>query len=125
MFSATHSRQQHGVVVTGWQGRETGCRSSLSFLIYAHVINQVLLRKNRVIYSLLPSPCSTNRQIENQKLILIERPCIRAGLLIHVGEIFPVIQEKIQVFTIPFERISVKRFRGIRYFDFAALPVLL
>src|SRR5882724_7427712 len=113
MFSATHSRQQHGVVVTGWQGRETGCRSSLSFLIYAHVINQVLLRKNRVIYSLLPSPYSANRQIENQELVLIERPCIRAGLLIRVGKIFLVILENIQVFTIPFERINVERCRAI------------
>src|SRR5262245_6926508 len=81
--------------------------SSLSFLINTHVINLVLLWENCIVDPLLPSPGSANCQIENQKLLLVKRPGVTAALLIRVGKVFLVIQEKIQVFRIPFERIYV------------------
>src|SRR5690242_16082546 len=66
-------------------------------LINADVINQIPLRKNRIVDSLLTSPGTADSEVKDEKLGFVERPGIAAGMLVGVGKIFVVIDKKVEV----------------------------
>src|SRR5262245_17432314 len=83
---------------------------TLRRLIHAHVIDQELARKRRVVDALLPAPVPAHRRVDFHVERLIERPGVGASAFVLEGEVVIVVDEKVDLVGGPLDGVDVKIF---------------
>src|SRR5262249_12058441 len=81
--------------------------------INSHVIDQIFLREDRVVNSLLTAPGATDGEVEDEVLVLVERPGIGTVPVILECEVLLAIDEEIDVLGVPLHGVHVKRLGSV------------
>src|SRR5690606_19600317 len=73
-----------------------------------HVVDDVLLREDRVVDPLLPAPSCADGLVEDEVVRLVERPFVRTAARVLEGEVRPAVDEEVDPVLVPLRRVDVE-----------------